>query len=152
MIHVRAVRAKSIKSVMESKARISILIPYRKKGNEVLVYLQKRSDDAVRLPGYFGFFGGHAEGEENPDEALRREIKEELNFSLEKYEALGKYEFPWSVKHAFTLEVNDSFEKEIEVLEGDYGQYFTREEALNEQKIIEEDKIILREFYGEYLK
>ena len=102
------------------------------------------------LPGYFGFFGGHAEGSENPEEALRREIKEELSFDIEAYKLLGRYDFPRDVKHAFVLEVGENFENEIKVLEGDYGRYFTHQEIIDEPKLIEEDKTVLYDFFEKY--
>jgi len=132
---------------MENKEKRSILIPYKIKDGRVLVYLQKRAKDARRLPDYFGFFGGEPEGEENPEEALEREIKEEMNFIPQTYKLLGKYDFGKSVKHIFIMEVDDNFENKIQVLEGEYGKYFSEDEALDEPKLIEEDKIVLRDLY-----
>ena len=43
--------------------------------------MQLRSDDATILPGYLGFFGGGIEINEKPDEAIRREIYEELKYN-----------------------------------------------------------------------
>lgn len=67
-------------SIEQPKRLVSILIPYRRNADKFLVFLQKRSKDAKRLPGFFGFFGGGAKNNENPEEALQREIMEELNF------------------------------------------------------------------------
>jgi len=132
---------------MGNKEKRSILIPYKIKNDKVLVYLQKRAKDAKRLPDYFGFFGGEPENEENPEEALKREIKEEMNFIPENYELLGKYDFEKSVKHIFIMKVDDNFENKIQIFEGEYGKYFNEEETLNEPKLIEEDKIVLRDLY-----
>lgn len=44
--------------------------------------LQHRSDDAMVLPGFWAFFGGGAGQKETPDEAVRREAREELNYKL----------------------------------------------------------------------
>ncbi len=65
---------------MAIKEKRSLLIPYKIKGGKILVYLQKRTKNASRLPGYFGFFCGKLEPKENPHKALEREIKEEMNF------------------------------------------------------------------------
>ena len=54
---------------------ISVLIPYRKINGKIFVYLQKREADAKRSPGMWGFFGGHADPGETPEQTLRREIK-----------------------------------------------------------------------------
>ena len=46
------------------------------------ILLQHRSKDAPRLPDYWGFFGGGIEREESPDQALSREIHEELEYMV----------------------------------------------------------------------
>ena len=46
------------------------------------ILLQHRSKDAPRLPDYWGFFGGGIEREESPDQALAREIDEELEYMV----------------------------------------------------------------------
>ena len=132
---------------MMEKRVISILVPYQIRDGVISVFLQKRSDTAQRLPGYFGFFGGGREGDENPDQTLRREIMEELKFVPEGYQHLGKYEFERSIKDIYFLEVDDDFERRITILEGDYGRYFNETDALNEQKLIEEDKAVLRDLF-----
>ena len=91
--------------------RASLLIPYLHRDNNILVYLQKRADNAERHPGCFGLFGGGAEENENPEEALKREMKEELDFIPEGYKYLGRYDSERSRKDVFTLEVTDDFEK-----------------------------------------
>jgi len=131
----------------KTKRIISILIPYRKNGGTILVFLQKRSKDAKRLPDFFGFFGGGAENNEDPQEALLREIREEMNYIPRGYSYLGKYEFPRSVKSIFYLEVGDGFENEIKIDEGEYGKWFGEEEALAEPKLIEEDRTVLRDLF-----
>ena len=140
-----------MKHAMEMKREVSILIPYKDQGGKILVYLQKRAKDATRLPDYFGFFGGGIEENENSEEALVREIQEELTYALDSYEFLGRYDFPRSILHAFYLEVDDNFENEIKIEEGEYGKYFSAEEVRNEQKLIETDKIVLEDLFKKFL-
>lgn len=45
---------------------------------------QRRTNDAPVNAGLIGFFGGHVEGGETFDEAVRRELKEETSLELEK--------------------------------------------------------------------
>ncbi len=135
-------------SIEQPKRLISILIPYRRNSDKFSVFLQKRSKDAKRLPDFFGFFGGGAENGENPEEALKREMMEEISFVPSGYDFLKKYEFPRSIKSIYYLEAGDEFEKQIEVKEGEYGKYFTEDEALSEPKLIEEDKIVLRDLFS----
>lgn len=135
-----------------NKRKISSLIPYKIKNEEILVYLQKRSKDMEKLPNFFGFWGGGAENNENPEEALQREIKEELDFIPNDYRHFGVYEFEGSIKNFFVIKVDDAFENSITVLEGDYGKWFNEEEVAKEQKLIEKDKIVLRDFYKKITK
>lgn len=129
------------------KRKISILIPYKRIQDQIFVFLQKRSIDAKRLPGWFGFWGGGKENNETPDETLRREIKEELDLNLEGHSYFGKYEFYKSVKDFYFLEVGEDFESKIKVLEGDYGKFFSLSEIMSEEKLILEDKTVLDDFY-----
>ncbi len=133
---------------MENKRKISILIPYYfDDQGSISVFLQRRSKEAKVLPDYFGFFGGGAEGNETPNEALKREIKEELNIDPKEHKHFKEYVFEKSIKNVYFLNVNKDFENNITVLEGQYGKWFTIEEAINEEKLIEDDKLVLREFF-----
>lgn len=129
---------------MVGRRKVSIFIPYKIRDGKILVYLQKRSKDATRLPDFFGFFGGGIENNESPEKALLREIVEEMNFKPSGYQLLGSF---WSFKYVFILEVEDDFEEKIKVLEGEFGKYFNEKEALGEPKLIEEDKAVLRYLY-----
>jgi 8-oxo-dGTP pyrophosphatase MutT (NUDIX family) len=59
---------------------VSVCILYTSSGH---ILLQHRTDDAFRLPGYWAFFGGGIEEGENPTEALKREIREELSYEVQ---------------------------------------------------------------------
>ena len=132
---------------MENKRKNSILTPYKIKNGEVFVYLQKRSKDAKRLPDYFGFWGGGIEGDETPEQALLREVKEEMgiDLNLELAQLLNRYEFFGSIKYAYLFEPPENWENYITVKEGEYGRWFILEEALSMPNIIFEDKVILND-------
>ena len=138
--------------------RCSIFIPYKKQGNNIVVYLQKRSADTKRLPDYFGFWGGGIEKNETPEQGLLREVKEEMDYTPSSYHFFGKYVFPrrgkngYSEKFAFILEVKNNFENEIKILEGEYGKYFSEEEVEKELKLIEDDKVILSDIFKKLKK
>lgn len=58
---------------------VVILIPF---DSQRRILLQQRTDDAPYMPGMWGFFGGGIEKGETPEEAVKREALEELNFSM----------------------------------------------------------------------
>jgi 8-oxo-dGTP diphosphatase len=57
------------------------------------ILLIKRSNYTKEFPGCWGFSGGRADSDETPEEAVTREIKEELNLSFKptKLFAKGKH-------------------------------------------------------------
>lgn len=135
------------KYLTENKRKVSVLAPYKKEDGEVYIFLQKRANDAPREPGKFGFFGGGAEENEAVEEALIREIKEELNIDLKDYNHFGKYYLPKTVVDVFTIETDGNFENEIVISEGDYGRWFSEEDFEKERNIITGDLRILEELY-----
>ena len=58
---------------------VSVLALYN---DQKEILLQHRSKDALRLPDYWAFFGGGIEGEETPEQAIAREILEELEIKM----------------------------------------------------------------------
>ncbi len=132
---------------MEDKRRVSALVPYKVENDLIFVFLQKRAKDAKEAPGLFGFFGGGTEGNETPEEALLREIKEELDFVPEDFSHFGKYELPKKVMDLFIIKVNNDFESKIGVLEGEYGRWFSEQDFMNEKNLITGNLAILEELY-----
>lgn len=132
---------------METKRKVSILIPYWIKDGQVNVYLQRRSPYARRSPDYFGFFGGGAEEGESPEDTLKREMKEEISFVPEGYRHFKKYEFERSIAEVFMVPADDSFESRVTILEGEYGKWFSEQEVRDESKLIEHDKTVLEDLY-----
>src|SRR2546426_574727 len=126
---------------------VSILIPYQIKNEEVLIFLQKREKNKKALPGHFAFFGGKLEDGETPDQALEREIREELCFTAKGYEFLGRYgDTVGGFANVYFLKIGDDFEKEIKVMEGEYGKFFSEKSILIEQMIADGDKNIIEDF------
>ncbi|HIH17265.1 MAG: 7,8-dihydro-8-oxoguanine triphosphatase [archaeon GW2011_AR6] len=58
---------------------VAVIILY---DNKKRILLQHRGKNSPRLPGYWAFFGGGIEKGETPEQAVRRECKEELNYIL----------------------------------------------------------------------
>ncbi len=58
---------------------------------EILLYLRDNKPN-IPFPHHWDLFGGHVEVDETPEEALIREVKEELNYDLKEFRFFRKYE------------------------------------------------------------
>lgn len=137
---------------MENKRSVSTLIPYFIKDGKVRVFLQRRSKDAEYRPDQFGLFGGGIEPGETREQALVREIKEELNIEAKNYEFIGQYESDSVINNVFIMEVGENFENEVHVNEGQYGRYFTEEEIMNEPALSDFHRKRVRDLYDKIKK
>lgn len=78
---------------------------------------------------------------ETPEEALIREIQEELNWRPTQYEFLGTYYDPMpNEKFIYFTRVEPNFEEKVVIQESQGGKFFTVEEIGNAEMIIPEDK------------
>ena len=98
---------------------------------EFLLYLRD-GKPGIPFPHHWDMIGGHVEEGETPEEALVREVREEIDFELKDYSFFRKYEclegdaYP-NIKYIYHGRINLPV-GEIILLEGDRLQYFTREE------------------------
>lgn len=81
----------------------SLFILYNK-NYELL--LQHRTDDAPRYPGYWGLFGGSIEGDETPEEGLKREAEEELQITFKNVILFKTYKFLGKVRYVYLMPAN----------------------------------------------
>ena len=123
------------------------LIPYKINKEGFFVYLQKRSGTASRNPGWYTIFGGGFEGEEKPEQAMLREIKEELNFIPSDYFYLGEYNDDYSISYYYAVLVSNEFESDIKINEGEYGKFLSLDEMKSETKLSENNKRVLADLY-----
>lgn len=67
--------------------------------------LQLRDDiPTIAYPGFWGFFGGHLEPGETPEQALKRELAEEIGYTFTvKPEKFGCYHEPQVIRHVFAV-------------------------------------------------
>ena len=60
------------------------------RNGRLLIYLRDNKSD-IPFPDHWDFFGGHLESEETPDQALVREVEEELGVTLKEWKLFRTY-------------------------------------------------------------
>ena len=126
------------------KRHNSMLIPYYFKDENLYVFLQRRSDDAPRNPNILGGFGGGLEGNENNEEALLREMKEELEYSPKNHSLLGTFKTDHSVSNYYVEKVNENFKGSIVVNEGKGGEWHEAIEVIKRDDISPNTKKVVQ--------
>ena len=121
---------------------VSLFILYTSSGH---ILLQHRTDDAFRLPGYWAFFGGGIEQGENPTEALRREIREELSYEVQgpKFFLAQKVRDEENdiTKYVFVEQYQD---QPLQLGEGQAMGWFSPEET-HGLKMIDHDRFVVEQ-------
>ncbi len=89
---------------------------------KLLIYLRDEDKAWLPYPGYWDLFGGLVEKGETPEQALVREVKEELGYELREYRKFGEYlvidgdAFP-NLKHVYWAKI-DASKEELTLHEG----------------------------------
>jgi len=117
---------------------------------EILLYLR---DDkpSIPFPNHWDLFGGFLEEGETPEQALIREVKEELDFDLKEYQFFKKYECLegdalQNIKYVYIGKIDKPI-SELKLQEGQGLQFFKKEE-ISQVKFAN----ILKDVVMDYLK
>lgn len=102
----------------------------------ILAYLRDNKP-TIPFPHHWDLFGGHVDPGETVEEALVRELKEELGMELTEYEFLGTFPCPEgdsvpNVKYVFKASITAEL-NELTLYEGEKLAYFTPEEILDQK-------------------
>lgn len=93
----------------------------------------------------WGFFGGHIEKGETPEQALIREIKEELSYQLKNYKLFKEFRlqpYPNVKVHYYVYLAPIPSLSDLKQLEGHDMKLFTIKEA-KKLKMVKDDNIVL---------
>ncbi len=97
----------------------------------LLIYLRDAKPD-IPFPNHWDFFGGHVEEGETPEQALVREVREELGIELADWKSFRTYTctegdaYP-NVKHVYWA-TTDKEAQDLTLYEGQRLRSITREE------------------------
>jgi mutator protein MutT len=129
---------------MKSAAKIILI----NKENKVLLQLRDREHSHA---GCWALFGGHIDGPETPEEALVREIKEEINYSLTNYKLIEESYVEDFGKVYWFQGVIDAKLSDLNLNEGDDINYFTYDEVLKLKLAPESRKRLIEYFEGRHI-
>lgn len=82
-------------------------------------YLMQLRDDVpgIAYPGHWGFFGGHCDPGEHPDDAIHRELMEEIGYITSNIKLFNFYPAPGVIRHVYYAPLTVSI-SELELMEG----------------------------------
>jgi 8-oxo-dGTP diphosphatase len=109
---------------------IAAIILQNEKGEFLLALRDKKP--GIPFPDHWDLIGGHVEEGETPEEALVREVKEELDIDIKDYKFYKKYECLTgdayeNTKYIYSGRLDLPIE-EITLLEGERPQFFSKDE------------------------
>ncbi len=92
------------------------------RNHQLLIYLRDNKPE-ISFPNHWDLFGGHVEAGETPEQALVRELKEELNIHIDKYSLYKTFESPNearpNTKFVFLVHIPEAA-NELTLYEGQY--------------------------------
>jgi 8-oxo-dGTP diphosphatase len=82
------------------QAPVEVAIAILHRDNQFLMQLRDNIPTIV-YPGYWAFFGGHIEADETPEDAVQREVLEEIGYVMPSIEKFGIYPNEIAIRHVF---------------------------------------------------
>jgi 8-oxo-dGTP pyrophosphatase MutT (NUDIX family) len=136
----------------QDKRMIAVFIAYRRTSDGYEFYLQKRTQSAPTNPGLFSVFGGGIEENETPEQALLREVAEELAYTPEHAVLFSTYETAKRLGWIFVEEVGEDFESKVNVQEGEYGAFRSQAQIQNAPDTAFFAQLVIHDICSYFLK
>ena len=125
-------------------------------------FLMQLRDDipSILYPGVWGLFGGHLETGESPEIGLKRELLEEINYSVDTPKKFGCYADTKIIRHVFhlpllvgieALELNEGWDLGLVTPEDIHRGYCYSERAGEEKQLGAIHRNILLDFVNSKL-
>ena len=130
----------------EEKEKTRIALLFIVIDNKVLLF--KRSPEETTNPGKYGMLGGHIEKGESPEEALRREVKEEAGVEVGSFKKLKVYELDEVQLNVFYTNEFDTENIKLDKKEHTGKKFFTLEQLdeMSPEECIDTNKGIARDY------
>jgi len=110
----------------DEQPKCGLLIENRE--GKVLLQLRDNNPD-IRYPNLWGTFGGQIEDGETPEEAIVRELDEELGYRLSNPEYFGNFRLNGCDIHMYRIIDHNPALDTLTVREGQEGRFFSLEEV-----------------------
>lgn len=117
----------------------SVCILFENAKGEIL--LQLRDDKpSIQHPNQWVMLGGQMEAGETPEEAIKREIQEEIEVELDNFKLVRTYNWAENVEYVFHA-VLDIDPKQTPLHEGQEIRYFTKDQIASMQLAFHDNEI-----------
>jgi 8-oxo-dGTP diphosphatase len=113
---------------------------------QILLFLRDNIPD-IPYPNMWDVPGGHIEKFESSEKCIVREMREEMNLTLDEFELFSKIEFEDRIEYTFWARADFDIE-EIELTEGQKLKWFTKDEVKQTQLAYGFNEIVER-FYDQ---
>lgn len=109
---------------------------------EQVLLVLRDNKPSIPFPNTWALLGGYIEAEESPNEAIHRELKEEIELTLESATFFKKYQWPECEEYIFWHQKDIDINR-IRLNEGQKLAYFSRKKL---------DSLAFASHYGEILR
>ena len=96
--------------------------------HEKILLLLRDNIQEIPYPNMWDLPGGAVEGEETPEQAIVREMKEEIKLDLKEFSPLCVTEFPDRIEHTYWKSIDLEIES-INLTEGQMLKWFSEKEV-----------------------